>query len=764
MRELPVALRWYLGIIYLACLALIAAQARDLPAALSRRDVALGVLVFGALAYAGGYAGIRVRKGLVQTLSTTVHIASILVFAPPLPVLIALVATVAAQIAHRRRPLYKRLFNICHDVLVVGVCSLLVSHVAAPSRLLRPGHVVSALALLGLLLALYYVLDVGIYLGVQALLRARAPWTMWAEMYRHTIFAELASSAIGILGAVAWQYDHVLIALVVVPVIALHVTFRAIVQAENRAMALEQVFAAGKHAQLRQSEAALLQPVSEAALTITAASVASVYLPDPAQPDVLTRVAYAPRDAFDAGPPQLAAPDTGSGIEREKWERDRIALVPIEMGDSGVMALLRLSGVPVQPWDDVRDALAILVTQTTIGLRNVQLHNRTLAQVSEDGLTGLLNRRYFQARLEEEVARAQRGRQPLALIRLDLDNFAHANAVHGAQAGDATLTAVAAALRTSIPRPGVVARYEGDEFAIMLPETDIDEAVEVARRACRDVAALKIIAGERTVAIGVSAGVAALPTHGARREDLIRSADHALYVAKHTGKGRVCRPEEAVVAETLDATVLAARLEHANMATVEALAAAVDAKDPYTRGHSQRVSAYAAAVAYALGLSAGEVARVRLAGLLHDVGKIGVPDAILTKPAPLSGAEFEVIRRHAEIGERLLAAAPFLRDVLPAVRHHHERWDGGGYPDGLVGATIPRDAAILMVADSFDAMTSSRTYRPALPLREACRRLREGSGTQFDARIVAALEQAIGEGSLPVGPVPTAQSTIIHDE
>jgi len=149
-------------------------------------------------------------------------------------------------------------------------------------------------------------------------------------------------------------------------------------------------------------------------------------------------------------------------------------------------------------------------------------------------------------------------------------------------------------------------------------------------------------------------------------------------------------------------------------------------------------------------LGAADVARVRLAGLLHDVGKIGVPDAILTKQGKLTPEEFAIIQQHPVIGERMLGQAPFLRDILPAVRHHHERWDGQGYPDGLAGAAISRDAAILMVADSFDAMTSSRTYRMALPLREACRRMREGAGTQFDPQIVAAFEQAIAAGDLQV--------------
>jgi len=168
------------------------------------------------------------------------------------------------------------------------------------------------------------------------------------------------------------------------------------------------------------------------------------------------------------------------------------------------------------------------------------------------------------------------------------------------------------------------------------------------------------------------------------------------------------------------------------------------------------VSTYAAAIAYALELPSPDVARVRLAGLLHDVGKIGVPDAVLAKPVPLTSEEVALIEQHPVIGERMLAAAPYLHEILPAVRSHHERPDGRGYPDGLPADAIPRDAAILMVADSFDAMTSSRPYRPALPVSEARLRLRAECGAQFDPSIVAAFEHALTEGM--VRPHPTRQA------
>jgi HD-GYP domain-containing protein (c-di-GMP phosphodiesterase class II) len=261
---------------------------------------------------------------------------------------------------------------------------------------------------------------------------------------------------------------------------------------------------------------------------------------------------------------------------------------------------------------------------------------------------------------------------------------------------------------------------------------------------------LHVIDGPVSVTCTASIGIAALPEHGIAADELLRSADQAAYAAKHAGKGRVARPEDALLALDRDPLVLAEQLVHANLATVAALAAAVDAKDPYTQGHSQRVSCYGVALAGIMGLSEPDVARIQLAGQLHDVGKIGVSDVILTKPGKLTQEEYQAIQQHPAIGERMLSNVPFLREILPAVRHHHEHWNGRGYPDGLVGDEIPQDAAILAVADAFDAMTSSRFYRAALPLAEARRRILEASGTQFDPRVVHAFEQGVAEESITV--------------
>ena len=245
--------------------------------------------------------------------------------------------------------------------------------------------------------------------------------------------------------------------------------------------------------------------------------------------------------------------------------------------------------------------------------------------------------------------------------------------------------------------------------------------------------------GAATVAKGVpvtcSIGIASWPTDGVMREELVRASDAALYYAKQTGKNRVCLASEVVLSDVLKMEI-APLGRDAVLNTIYALAATVDAKDHYTYGHSKKVSQYATEFAEALGCPQEKINTIRVAGLLHDIGKIGVSDEILGKMGGLLEDEWEIIRAHPNMGVSILKHVDSLKDCLAGVQYHHERYDGGGYPAGLKGENIPLDARILAVADAYDAMTSSRPYRlEPMTSEQAMAEVRRCAGLQFDSRI-----------------------------
>ena len=710
-------------------------------------------LLFAGLTWLGERIAFRIAD-LHYNLAAGVHIAMVVLLPPPVPLLVALTAISATQLRERCAG-YKKLFNVTHTTLNVGGASLVYAGLAPVGLALSPATLVYHVPAVLALLFAYIAFDNGL-LQVGILLTSPPPRRVrLQDMLHDGVLPELASLPLGLIGAILYQVHPLLLLLLASNIAALYVAFKATARhadaLDRRNVQLRTVVTTGQALRVHQSAADTLRRVAEGARTLSGAATAAAYLRDPEDPTRLERVVLEPDDADCAGPAWLALPHAGQGLSTETDGAGRIAaLVPVEIvrddGDALVVGALRLAGLIGPPTADDRDVLGLLATQAAAALENSRRHERALEQASEDSLTGLLNHRAFQQRLEGEIARARRGGHPLSLVMVDLDSFGEVNNTWGHQAGDAMLEAVANALSQGARAADVVARYGGDEFAVILVETDSDEAAVVAARLRVAIADAAPGGGRAYLRATGSVGVATLRRHGMTREELVNAADNASYAAKRAGGDRVAYPEDMTLPR--DPAAMAALLEHANMATVEALAAAVDAKDQYTRGHSGRVAAYAVAIATALDLPPSDIARIRQAGVLHDVGKIGVPAAILTKAGPLTDAEFAVIKEHPGAGERMLEPVPFLQEILPAVRHHHERWDGAGYPDGLAGAAIPLDAAILAVADSFDAMTSSRTYRPALPVSEAIRRVREGSGKQFAPRLVVAFDRALSTGAL----------------
>jgi len=380
--------------------------------------------------------------------------------------------------------------------------------------------------------------------------------------------------------------------------------------------------------------------------------------------------------------------------------------------------------------EEDRRTLEAIADLATAACHNAETYHQVQHAARTDALTGLLNHGAMQVRVREEIARARRDGTPLSFAIVDLDDFKRVNDVRGHQAGDELLRQVAAVLLAELRPYDQVARYGGDEFVLLLPGSDETDALRVAERV-RDA-----IAGERVGAC--SLGVA--QWHEPLDADmLLEHADRALLLAKRTGKGRV-----AVANPNVERELAMVQAEHGSPAAVQALAAAIEERDNYTHEHSEEVVHLARGVAMILGLAAEQVERIAHAALLHDVGKLAVPNEILHKRGPLTRSEWDVMAEHPVAGERILLRIPDLAVIAPVVRHEHEQWDGSGYPDGLKGRLIPIGSRIILACDAYRAMTTDRPYRAAMSQDEAVAELRRGAGTQFDPDVVDALLDLLG--------------------
>jgi diguanylate cyclase (GGDEF)-like protein/putative nucleotidyltransferase with HDIG domain len=345
-----------------------------------------------------------------------------------------------------------------------------------------------------------------------------------------------------------------------------------------------------------------------------------------------------------------------------------------------------------------------------------------------DSVTGVLSARAFRGRLSEEVERARRYQRALSLVVVNIDDFGSLELRHGFRAGDQLLVAVGKRLRAATRTHDLIGRLGQAEFGLLLPDTNAEGALPSLERLLVE---LEVVGDGAIRAAGASMGVALL-RRGMTAEGLLAGARVACEHAQSSGGGR------AVLAADPDATIDETP-HNAQRDAIEALAVALLERDRYTGEHSEAVIEMSGAVARNLGLGPVEVERVRSAALLHDIGKVAIPDEILHKPGPLTDDEWRLMREHPVIGERILRVLPGMGTVARIVRHEHERWDGRGYPDGLAGEEIPLGSRIIIAADTYHAITSDRPYRAARSHSEAVEELTRCAGSQFDPTVTAAL-------------------------
>jgi diguanylate cyclase (GGDEF)-like protein len=370
---------------------------------------------------------------------------------------------------------------------------------------------------------------------------------------------------------------------------------------------------------------------------------------------------------------------------------------------------------------------------------------QTEARATHDRLTGVPNRETLLATLGAEVERAARHAKPLSVAFIDIDRFKQINDTYGHKSGDAILRQVARLLSGSIRASDTFGRYGGEEFMLILPETQPEEAFVVAEELRGLVMAESLrIADGASLGVTMSAGIAGGHGTELQLDMLVDQADAAMYAAKSLGRNRTYLfrdlDEDAPVRRapiSSNRRAQAAAIGRWASDTATQALASVLAPQPHHRGRpSDMIASLATGIGLQMGLPPEEIERIRVASLLHDLGKIAVPEHILDKPARLSDAEWQAIGEHPRIGQVILEQASSLREAIPVVLHHHEHFDGAGYPHGLRGNEIPVGARIVAVADAYHAMIHDRPYSPALSHAEALAELRSHAGTQFDPVVV----------------------------
>lgn len=443
-------------------------------------------------------------------------------------------------------------------------------------------------------------------------------------------------------------------------------------------------------------------------------------------------------------------------IYRGMWEKEKQLLntlniavfVPlVSEGDLVGMVLLaeKENGDDYQP-----NELRFLQSVSSIcaaAVKNAHTYEKAVTEARKDELTGLANRKYFFELLDREFETHKD--TALSLCLINIDDFKLYNQLYGTQEGNLALQRVADILSSSVSGNGWAARIDGKEFALILPGYDIYSAKCLTENVAAQIGEINSRISGSLSRLTVSAGICAVPYMASSPRELLNNADTAVRMVKHSGKNAVLMySAEIHRREVRRVKYKSGYNEHAS--TIYALTAAIDTKDHYTFRHSQNVAYYATELAKAAGMEADLVEIVKEAGLLHDIGKIGIREDILNKPGKLTSDEYDIMKGHVENAVNIIRYLPSLDYVIPTVLSHHERYDGTGYPRKLAGEEIPVMGRILSIADAFDAITSTRSYKNAIPLEKALRILREEAGRQFDPNLVSIFIALVEDGKIEI--------------
>ncbi len=449
--------------------------------------------------------------------------------------------------------------------------------------------------------------------------------------------------------------------------------------------------------------------------------------------------------------------------ERQLLEQMEIeCMAPLKDGDA-LVGIIMLTKKPSRKGYNYSDTslLESINSISSIAITNSRLYKKAYIEARTDEVTGLYNRKYFYELLDAEFEKS-RG-QSLALCLLSVDDLKLYNQLYGYREGDVAIASIAEIISGCVGENGHVARHSGKVFAIILPRYDLRSARLLAENIRTQV--MNMNCNHKDYAIRnltLSGGIAAIPYSADSPKTLFEHADLALFHVKHNGKNAILAYTNGDYGlEKTRASVEEQRMAYSEYEnTIYALMAAIDAKDHYTFNHSMNVLYYATKLAEAMNMNTEYIEIIREAALLHDIGKIGIPENILNKTGSLTEEEYEVMKGHVEQSITMIKFLPSLDYVIPTVIGHHERYDGKGYPRGLKGEDIPLGARILCVADSFDAMMSKRSYKLAYPLEQALSIMEEEAGRQFDPQMASIFVRLVRSGKIEVKSLGGSESGI----